>query len=110
LKHYNRVLSEQVAELKGEIARVESGFCFEFRVGPRWGINPRKLGALLEQSARHLRARMAEVQRDMRVLTDAAATRSWLKRQAAGRVPCIPAWSYPNRQCASRDARRKEAV
>ena len=81
LKHYNKVLSEQVAELKGEIARVESGFCFEFRVEPRWGINPRKLGALLEQSARHLRAGMAEVDRDMRILTDAAATKGWLKRQ-----------------------------
>ena len=48
LKHYNKVLSEQVAELKGEIARVESGFCFEFGAEPRWGINPRKLGGVLE--------------------------------------------------------------
>ena len=81
LKHYNKVLSEQVAELKGEIARVESGFCFEFGAEPRWGINPRKLGALLEENARFLRAEMAEVQRDMRILTDGAATKSWLKRQ-----------------------------
>jgi hypothetical protein len=81
LKHYNKVLSEQVAELKGEIARVESGFCFEFGAEPRWGINPRKLGALLEENARLLRAEMAEVQRDMRILNDGVATRSWLKRQ-----------------------------
>ena len=81
LKHYNKVLSEQVAELKGEIARVESGFCFEFGAEPRWGINPRKLGTLLEENARFLRAEMAEVQRDMRILTGGAATKSWLKRQ-----------------------------
>ncbi len=81
LKHYNKVLSEQVAELKGEIARVESGFCFEFAAEPRWGINPRKLGGVLEQTARTLRAEMVEVQREMRILTDGAATKSWLKRQ-----------------------------
>ncbi len=81
LKHYNKVLSEQVSELKGEIARVESGFCFEFGVEPRWGINPRKLGAVIEQNARHLRAAMAQVERDMRILAEGTATKSWLRRQ-----------------------------
>lgn len=81
LKHYNKVLSEQVAELKDEIVRVESGFCFEFGVEPRGAINPRKLGALLEENARFLRAEIAEVERDIRVLSDGAGTKRWLKRQ-----------------------------
>ena len=81
LKHYNKVLSEQVSELKSEIARVESGFFFEFGVETRWGINPRRLGAVLEQDARSLRAEILEVEREIRILTDRAATRSWLKRQ-----------------------------
>jgi hypothetical protein len=81
LKHYNKVLSEQVADLKTEIARVEAGFCFEFAVEPHWGINPRKLGALLEQNARSLRSEVVEVERDIGILTDRAATKRWLKGQ-----------------------------
>jgi hypothetical protein len=81
LKHYNKLLSEQVAELKDEIVRVEAAFCFEFEVEPHSTINPRKLGALLEDAARFARAELAEAQREMRILTDRAATKSWLKRQ-----------------------------
>lgn len=81
LKHYNKVLSEQVTELKAEIARVETGFQMAFGLEPRWGTNPHRLGGVLEQNARLLRVEMAEVEREMRILTDRAATKDWLKRQ-----------------------------
>ena len=81
LKHYNKVLSEQLANLKGEIDSVEMGWRAEFALEPGWGMNPRKMGALLEETTRQWRADLAEQQRDMRVLSDAAATKRWLKRQ-----------------------------
>lgn len=81
LKHYNKVLSEQLAELRAELERVEMGFRIDFGLEAGWGMNPRKLGELLEQSGRQLRAELSQQQRDMRMLADRAATKRWLKRQ-----------------------------
>ena len=80
LKHYNKVLSEQLAELKAETMHVETGFRMDFGLDPFRTINPRKLGGLLEEQARALRADLAQLQRDMRMLADKAATKRWLKR------------------------------
>jgi hypothetical protein len=81
LKHYNNVLSEQLAELRAELERVEMGFRIDFGLEAGWGMNPRKLGQLLEQNSRELRAELSQQQHDMRMLADVAATKRWLKRQ-----------------------------
>jgi hypothetical protein len=81
LKHYNKVLAEQLAELKAEVDRVEMEFCLEFGLQPDRGLNPRRLGELLEQTSRQWRAELNEQQREMRMLGDVAATRRWLKCQ-----------------------------
>jgi len=81
LKHYNKVLAEQLAELKAEAEHVEMEFRMQFGMEPGWGMNPRKLGALLEQTSRRWRAELNEQQREMRMLGDVAATKRWLKRQ-----------------------------
>ena len=81
LKHYNKVLSEQLSELRAEIEHVEIGFCMEFGLEPGWGMNPHKLGEVLEHTRRQWRAELNEQQRDMRMLGDVAATKRWLKRQ-----------------------------
>jgi len=81
LKHYNKVLGEQLEGLRSEIAGVEMGFCIEFGLEPGWSMNPKKLGPLIEQNSRQLRAELAEQQREMRMLADVAATKRWLKRQ-----------------------------
>lgn len=84
LKHYNKVLTEQLAGLKAEIERMEHGFCIEFAVEPGSALNPRKLGGLIDERTRLLRAELAEQQRDSRILGDRIATKRWLKelRQA----------------------------
>jgi hypothetical protein len=81
LKHYNKVLSEQLEELRVEVERVEMGFRIEFGLEAGWAMNPRKLGQLLEQNGRQLRAELAQQQRDTRMLANPAATKRWLKRQ-----------------------------
>jgi hypothetical protein len=81
LKHYNKVLGEQLAELKAEAERVEMDFRMEFGLGPGRSLNPRKLGQLLEQTSRQWRAELGEQQRELRLLGDVAATKRWLKRQ-----------------------------
>lgn len=81
LKHYNKVLAEQLTELRAEVDHVEMELCMEFGLEPGRGMNPRKLGELLEQTSRQWRAELNEQQRDMRMLADVAATKRWLKRQ-----------------------------
>jgi hypothetical protein len=81
LKHYNKLLSEQLAELKAEAARLETGFRIDFGVGPGWGTNPAKLTGLLRQNAEELRAGVARVQLDMRMLANKVAAKRWLKRE-----------------------------
>ena len=81
LKHYNKVLAEQVNELKAEIERVKIGFCFDFALEPGWGIKPDKLIMFIDEHTGHLRAGLAVHQRELRMLGDKAATKRWLKRQ-----------------------------
>jgi hypothetical protein len=81
VKHYNKVLAEQLGELKAEIDGVEMRFRIDFGLEPGWGLNPCKLGELLEREARQVRAELAQVQREMGLLEDVAATKRWLKVQ-----------------------------
>lgn len=81
LKHYNKVLGDQLAELKLELEHVEMEFCMEFGLEPGWGFNPHKLGQVIEQTSRQWRAELNGQQRDLRMLGDVAATKRWLKRQ-----------------------------
>lgn len=80
LKHYNKVLAEQLAGIKEQIVQVEMSFRMEFGLEPGWGLNPGKLGQMLEQTRREWQADLAHQQRELRMLGDAAATRRWLKR------------------------------
>jgi PIN domain nuclease of toxin-antitoxin system len=81
LKHYNKVLAEQLAELKHEVERVEAGFRIDFGLEMGWGLKPNKLIMFIDNNTRHLRAELATQQREMRMLEDKAATKRWLKRQ-----------------------------
>jgi len=81
LKHYNQVLSEQLKELKSEIAQVEINFQFDFGLDPRWRLNPRKLGSLLEEQRRELSAERAQQQQELLMFADTAAAKRWLKRE-----------------------------
>lgn len=81
LKHYNKVLAEQLAGLKAEVERVECSFRIEFAMEPGSAVNPRKLGGLIDERTRSLRAELARQQRNARILGDRIATKRWLKEQ-----------------------------
>lgn len=81
LKHYNKMLATQLSELKAESEQVELGFRLDFGLEPGWGLQPSHLGGLVDQQGKQLRAELAQLQRDHRMLADRAATRRWLKRQ-----------------------------
>jgi hypothetical protein len=79
LKHYNKIMAEQLAELRGEITRMEMGWKMEFGISPFADADPRRLMKVLQESERQWRAHLASMQRDVRRLANAAATKQWLK-------------------------------
>jgi hypothetical protein len=81
LKHYNKVLGEQLAELKLELERVEIDFRMEFGLAPGWGLDPRRLGQVLQEVSRQWKFELSQQQRDLHVLADVAQAKQWLKRQ-----------------------------
>lgn len=80
LKHYNQLLAAQKDELHHEIQRVEMGFRMEFNLQPGWGLNPHKLGQVLEDSVLDLRCHLTAQQVDLQRLQDKVATKRWLKK------------------------------
>lgn len=81
LQRYNKVLAGQLAGLKTEIEHVEMQFCMEFCHVTESPIDPRRLGGLLEESVRDLRAYLGQLQAEMRLLADRAAAKRWIKKQ-----------------------------
>ena len=81
VKHYNKVLAEQLDGLRFEIERVEIDFCLEFGIDMDGPVQPDQLGSLIDREARDLRSALARQQADLRRLADKPATRRWLKSQ-----------------------------
>ena len=81
LKYYNKVLGEQLDELKAQLQHVEMGFCMEFGFGPGTRLNPGKLGQLVQQTSRAWQSDLAEQRMELLMLDDVAATKRWLKRR-----------------------------
>ncbi|MCW7541888.1 J domain-containing protein [Aquabacterium sp. A7-Y] len=79
VRHYNKVLAEQLDEIRTEIAHAEMRFCMDFGVEPGRSLNPLKLGELLEREARHWRAALVLATQDLDLLDDPAASKRWLK-------------------------------
>jgi hypothetical protein len=80
VKHYNKVLAEQLSSLKHELKDLQLRLEMELNV-ELYGNDPKQLGPALEHSVRSLRGELARQQRDLRMLSDIDATKRWLKRE-----------------------------
>jgi hypothetical protein len=83
LKQYNKLLAEQLSELKTAVTDMQVAFCMDHDLTPGAGLNPQKLSHLIQRQARGMRAEVAQQQQFLRVLADKASTRRWLKQQRA---------------------------
>ena len=84
LKAYNKVLSEQLDELKAQIGQLEMQFCGEFTVSPGAKVTTSDLARAIARTARQWRNELAEQKRELRMLDDDATAKRWLKRQRQG--------------------------
>lgn len=80
LKHYNRVLAEQLEELQAEEVRLEMEFRYQVGADPGVGLNPSRLGRVVDENAAALRAELAQLQRWVRALDSPATAKPSLKQ------------------------------
>ena len=81
LKHYNTIMAEQLGELRDEITRMEMGWKAEFGISPFAQADPRRLMQVLQTSQMQWRSDLADMQRDIRRVSNGAATKQWLKAE-----------------------------
>ncbi len=81
IKRFNRVLAEQLDDLKGEIAAAEVRFVMTFDLSPMQRLDPKKLGALAELEAHDIQAAIADLRAEIDLFDNLPQTKRWLKAE-----------------------------
>ena len=81
LKHYNKLLAEQLAALKEKLKEIEVQFSMDLGLPGTVSITPAMLTRLTRDQARAMRAEIKQQQQLLDLLRDKAATKRWLKQQ-----------------------------
>lgn len=79
LKHYNKILKEQLGELDQEIFHVEEGFKAQFGISPFTGISP---GTIMRDLARDIvgvEHAIRDLKKDLLALEDIKMLKAWLR-------------------------------
>jgi len=79
MRHYNRILTAQLDDLKGEIFAREEGFAMQFGIEPWRRLNPKKLGPLLKEDVAAIRGAIAMGERDLRRLEIPLEIKRWIQ-------------------------------
>lgn len=86
LKHYNKILKEQLAELEQEIRQVESGFMAQFGISPFVKVSPGTIMRDLATDIVGTQHAIRDLKNDLLAFEDIKKVKAWLKkvrRQAA---------------------------
>lgn len=79
LRHYNRVLADQVSELKAERLGREAALRLRYRLDPFAGLTPRKLAQLTVREVQELRLIISEARLDLEGLSNTQYAKRWLR-------------------------------
>lgn len=80
LKHYNKILKEQLAELEQEIFHVEGGFMAQFGINPFDRVSP---GAIMRDLAAEIvgvQHTIRDLKKDVIAFEDIKKVKAWLKK------------------------------
>ncbi len=94
LKHYNKILKEQLGELDREILHVEAGFRHSYGIAPLIDASPDTALRHLANEITGLRRGIRDLEEDLLVLEDLKTFKGWLKdlkrQRAAMRFDGMP--------------------
>ncbi|MGH8832127.1 MAG: J domain-containing protein [Polaromonas sp.] len=89
LKHYNKVLAEQLAELQNEVRGVEHAFKMQFGLDPYERVSPSNLMQVLRKQVQLLQYDIHQLTRQRQSLSDINSIKRWLKEQQAEDVDVL---------------------
>ena len=81
VRHFNKLLAEQLQELEQEIVDTEMRFCAQYFVIDDRRLDPAKLTRVLDDDVRDLRMTQATLARDRKVLLNRPSAKRWLKQR-----------------------------
>lgn len=79
LKHYNKVLAEQAAEIAHEVAATEMGFALRFKLEPEAAASPLAAMRNLERAIKDLRGGIISIESDLAAFQDSKVLKQALK-------------------------------
>lgn len=79
LKHYNKVLSDQLRELQEEVYLKEDEIRSLLRLAPFEPLSPKRLLVLLREDINAMQMGIAHIQHDLRLFRDVKQLKAWLK-------------------------------
>lgn len=79
LKHYNKILKEQLAELSQEAFHVEAGFRAQFGISPFARVSPSTITRGLVLDIAELQRGIRELKKDLLAFEDVRSLKAWLK-------------------------------
>ena len=79
LKHYNKVLAEQSAELQQEIDMVASSFNAKYQLPPGYALSPAKVMSFLQSDIRQIQEDIATLKREIAACKDIKTLKQLLK-------------------------------
>jgi hypothetical protein len=80
LKHYNKILKEQLAELKQEIFNVEGGFMAQFGINPFDRVSPGTILRDLSTEIVGVQHTIRDLKKDVIAFEDIKKVKAWLKK------------------------------
>lgn len=95
LKHYNKVLKKQSAELQQELDMVEMSFRAHFDFSPYEALSPTMAFTRLERDITQIREDIAGLKEDVESLQDPTNLKKWLKAYKIIRRPASDLDPFP---------------
>lgn len=80
LKHYNKILKEQLAELDQEIFHVEGGFMVQFGINPFERVSPDSIMRNLATEIAGVQHTIRDLKKDVIAFEDIKKVNAWLKK------------------------------
>lgn len=81
IRHFNKLLAEQLQELEQEIVDTEMRFCAQYFVIDDRRLDPAKLTRVLDDDVRDLRMAQSTLARDRKMLLNRPSAKRWLKQR-----------------------------
>ncbi|OGT21966.1 MAG: molecular chaperone DnaJ [Gammaproteobacteria bacterium RBG_16_57_12] len=79
LKHYNKILQNQLDELREEVMLMEMQIGRQLQVAPFEVLSPKRVTLMLKDDIRHLQGEIARLKRDLQQFQDVRQLKQWLK-------------------------------